>query len=130
MNDRFKFRVWDIGEKRYIENTGNPFIFPFNGNVAMQCAGSSHGYIDDEDHSEFYQIEFCTGLKDKKGKLTYEGDVVKFNDGLICEVAWHENECAFNCYEINGSIYRGCEHMRGLIFEVIGNIHENSDLLR
>ncbi|MCK5611534.1 hypothetical protein KAR91_57215, partial [Candidatus Pacearchaeota archaeon] len=90
-----KFRVWDIERKRYIENTGNPYIFPINGITAMKCAGSSCGSIDTEkDYSEYYIIEFFTGLKDKhevdldwwEGDLLRDGEKIMqviFEDGCF-----------------------------------------------
>lgn len=74
MNDRFKLRYWDkqIKKMRY-------------GDIQLSCNGlpftlevTSKGVrAVDIDNVEIMQ---CTGLKDKNGKLIYEGDIIKLND--------------------------------------------------
>ena len=72
----------------------------------------------------------CTGLKDKNGKLIFEGDIItcyRFGekwyeslpvkwDELFGE--WHTPKCH--------SLYQ----MDGFEYEIIGNIHDNPELLK
>ena len=75
-----------------------------------------------------------TGIPDKNGKLIYEGDIVKSNDRcFVAVVRWRADRAAFDL-EI---YYKGIPD-DSLLFipsivsglEVIGNIHDNPDLLQ
>lgn len=121
MNDRFKFRVWNIQ----------------NGEIKYDILDDLEYYLR---YDEIFNIMQSTGLKDKNGKLIYEGDIVKFAfHELAEEKAWEKavivwgdkykypafdvDKCEFEC---NGLSYIFNEDW---VIEVIGNIYENKELL-
>ena len=78
------------------------------------------------------EIDQCTGLKDTNGKLIYEGDVIFINGEKWC-VIWENEDCAFffsNLKEVYRQPIFPDFYMMVDDFEVIGNIHENPELLK
>lgn len=105
----------------------------------------SHGTIDHKRNCLFFEVaenkwkgvipdtlgQF-TGLTDCNGKEIYEGDIVKAcSEGAykICEVAWSKGTVGFFLKHLSGPWYMsgawGNESC-----EVIGNIHDNPELLK
>lgn len=77
MNDRFKFRVWENSTKQYLNE--EKFLSP-SGELGffVRSMGCPHHRLFN--NQEIFTIEQCTGLKDKNGKLIYEGDVITTAD--------------------------------------------------
>ena len=69
----------------------------------------------------------CTGIKDKNGKLIYEGDVVNGSCGVYWGKMIVEYNVAGFVLNKNGKYLNFLEDENYI--EVIGNIYENKDLL-
>ena len=124
MQDRFKFRVWDKKRNCYMKE---PEPTPL-----LQADGLLAYFTNNPDAMNNYDIQFCTGLKDKNGKLIYEGDVVKgtsyFDNKseMLFTIIWEENYCQFLA-ENNGVTL--VDLMDANNIEVIGNVFEHKHLL-
>lgn len=75
-NDRFKFRVWDDEAKSWRYDM--PFLQE-DGTLCDDAFENLKGKL---------VIEQCTGLRDYKWNLIYEGDLVKTITGASGRVWW------------------------------------------
>ena len=123
MQDRFKFRVWDKTEE---------IMVYFDGIFHYKKPYTEHSSFPQYDSCPHYHnlsdLMQCTGLKDKNGKLIFEGDIVKFKTELFGkpkQIVWDE------CHYILKDTYIILCNMEIKQFglEVIGNIYENPELL-
>lgn len=104
-------------------------------------------FPDKDDNEEIYiiipeTVGQYTGLTDKNGKKIFEGDIVKArvteNRGYgtnkyeaIYEIKYHEKYCYFYlAREKNNLLFDGNWSYFVSQFEVIGNIHDNPELLK
>ena len=68
-----------------------------------------------------------TGLTDKNGKEIYEGDIIAMDGEPICPITFQDG-----CFQMIMSENQGMNPVSQFklkMYEVIGNIYENSDLL-
>ncbi len=112
MNDRFLFRAFYQGRFIY-KNLIDANYYTYDN----KCIGLANTLPNS------LKWEQCTGLKDKNGKLIYEGDILK-NGIHYYQVIWHAGKFVLNTGCKNYPI-SGCD-----LAEIVGNIHENGDLLR
>ena len=114
MKDRFKIRDWDK-----VFNLYWPYK-DIKGNIAWL-------FFHGNDNIENIEIEQCTGLKDKNGKLIYEGDLVNLEGYGVCQVIWSDDTAEFMFKNLNEDLREHVDTMLLYDWEVVGNIHENQD---
>jgi hypothetical protein len=64
-----------------------------------------------------------TNVKDSENVDVYEDDIIQYSNGVKTVVKWGQDECFGRNYD--GYCFRSDENT----FKVIGNIHENPELL-
>lgn len=141
MNDRFKFRVWDKRKNTYIKD----FVFNFINKapyITIEYFDNEYEYTHTFEEDEII-IEQCTGLKDRNQKLIYEGDILDFdlstpkNGGHYRGFIRWQKQNELIGWMISDMDMSGDWDLRQIAHpndwmvwgEIIGNIHENADLI-
>ena len=119
---KIKFRAWDEKEKKMYEV--DSIYFPLgitSGKDLTVFRRGSYDWLSIDDVT----LMQSTGLRDKNGTEIYEGDIVEGENYLFpcfdnrrVEITWQKESGGFEMNSFN---------LKDI--EVIGNIHENSELL-
>lgn len=119
-NDRFKYRVWDKREKRYNDR----YVIGSDGWAYELVDVSDEGY--DLFCNEEVIIEQCTGLKDRNGKLIYEGDVISRDNGHRKEIRYYQGGFGWWTEYDDFVSFSWHRHLEEILknHEIIGNIHD------
>ena len=124
-----KLRAWYKENKKMYADVG---IFPFPWNERTQnnyWSVSGDGITVNPYHENIALMQY-TGLKDKNGKEIYEGDILSAEERWFKPIVGFENGC-FVVANLgpSTSLYDFLEKQHE-DFNVIGNIHENPELLK
>ena len=119
-----KFRIWDIDERKFVVNKTDRL----GCGDTKKCMSER---VDFENNSveisadERYIFSEYTGLKDENGKEIYEGDILfeSFREEYL-KVAFKNWSFRAECDEYSLKLEDFAD-----IFEVVGNIYENPELL-
>ena len=133
MQDRFKFRVvyYNDVEKKYF--IFEPDLISADGTARAYAYGESGA----DEYYDTVTLNQCTGLKNKNGRLIYEGDILggTFENLYVhyCDSCKQFQLKANNygCMACEGDIhwYEVVEAEEQNELEVIGNIYQDKELL-
>lgn len=123
-----RFRAWDKETKEMFKDT---FAITESGQVVIV----EQDFVTDTPDYVFVDhlvIMQSTGLKDKNGREIFEGDIVDYK-GRKAVVKWHGSYASFIYRFVDELQERKSEwkplYLAYYKFEVVGNVHENKELL-
>ena len=121
MSREIKFRAWNIHNEQMCEVS---HINLKGKSGVMSCAKYTSSFVFDE-----VILEQFTGLQDTNGVEIYEGDILelyKNKQRYVESVKYNETNRQFEAVVDDFGVY---DLMRFYTIKVIGNIHENPELL-
>ncbi|EOB0923225.1 YopX family protein, partial [Campylobacter jejuni] len=132
----FDFRIWDEDNEEFYKNPSIFKIKQIKGphNVVLSSY-SDNERINFEGYDRKFEVELFTRLYDKNGKKVYENDIVKAKNPfnyLEAKISIHK-EGTFYLENKSGHYMGSLIYLvedEGYTIEIIGNIHENPELLK
>lgn len=123
-----KYKAWDKTNNQWYMD-GNVFDLNYSGSYGDFYFDNDNPYNMREVELEWVQF---TGLKDKNGKMIFEGDILSDEEGLKGNVYfWQTKACfVFGGTDDEMDDWRDTFDLYGKNdLEVIGNIYQDSHLL-
>jgi uncharacterized phage protein (TIGR01671 family) len=150
MTERYLFRgkllEYEIESKKWIQEIfADYYSKKWSIGNFVQCADTAQIWEQTDNGKWTYLVDpatvgQCTGLRDRNGVLIFEGDVIKtrkfgkddgkghnFTQFNVFQVVF--NEIASGFYLKNNTRRFGFNERIAKICEILGNIHDNPDLL-
>lgn len=149
MNDRYLFRGKRADNGEWV--VGNLIIVDNEYRIATSCLqGNDENLLDNVCAYEVIPetVGQCTGLKDKNGKLIFEGDIIKINSRVASSetretleteigfVKYDMDECGYRITHVNGTIEEYGKNYSLYLWrfkrdtnEIIGNVTDTPELL-
>jgi len=134
MNREIKFRVWDTSHHKEMIYFKSGFsLNDENDTITFGVEQGNYVHGDHDFNGDRWDLMQYTGLKDKNGVEIYEGDILQLK-GFRWVVKWHDHGYWYGRNRTNGRDFSThatiTHHPRPFKdMEVIGNIHENPDLI-
>ena len=135
MEREIRFRAWDKNRKRMIRDV---WSLPLSELAGGHGSEPEELMGDDGQRTNWYELMQYTGFKDKNGKEIYEGDILDCMEILSSTPVGGETEyyrCQVMFSEVHGGFMFEENEDSAHWFqsfdevEIIGNIHENPELL-
>lgn len=117
-----KFRAWSKRNGFYINDVQDAYDGT-GPERPFDCFG-------DALNDEYYDVEQFTGLHDKNGAEIWEGDIlVDARYGSMAVVSWSDWQAGFVTRYSEDTMTTFDLFLNRQFYKVIGNIHENPELL-